>query len=141
MSKWTDWQRRQRKGPALNSLTRNPASPTLYLVAEQLWLPPSPQPKKWPGLIWASTTTDRFLKSSNPGLPTSRLLKLYANLSQPDASLLTQLRTGHAGLIHHLYCIGASNSPNCSGCNVMMDTSLDPEQVPAGIPMGIPAGI
>ncbi|KAE9391865.1 hypothetical protein BT96DRAFT_754846, partial [Gymnopus androsaceus JB14] len=50
--------------------------------------------------------------------PTSSFYKLYADLSHPEASILTQLQTGHTGLNHHLHQIGAADSPNCAHCNV-----------------------
>ena len=36
--------------------------------------------------------------------------------AKEDASILTQLRTGHAPLAKHLFCIGKVNSPICPEC-------------------------
>ncbi|KAK0460898.1 uncharacterized protein EV420DRAFT_1239233, partial [Desarmillaria tabescens] len=39
-------------------------------------------------------------------------------LSRPEVSILTQLRTSHAGLNAHLHRMKAATSPNCDACGV-----------------------
>ncbi|KAL1684916.1 hypothetical protein GGG16DRAFT_41098, partial [Schizophyllum commune] len=50
--------------------------------------------------------------------PGPAVFRLYAGLSRPDASLLTQLRTGHIGLNANLNRIGLSPTPRCPHCGM-----------------------
>lgn len=53
----------------------------------------------------------------DPSLPSNRFKKITKKLNRRQATLLIQLRTGHAPLSKHLYTIKATNSPVCSACN------------------------
>ncbi|KAK7006559.1 hypothetical protein R3P38DRAFT_2414657, partial [Favolaschia claudopus] len=48
--------------------------------------------------------------------PSKRVLKLYKDRTRAEASVVTQLRTGHIGLNALLYRIKAVNSPLCAKC-------------------------
>ncbi|KAK7021268.1 hypothetical protein R3P38DRAFT_2472649, partial [Favolaschia claudopus] len=50
--------------------------------------------------------------------PAARILKLYKDRSRAEASIITQLRTGHIGLHAPLYCINIVNCPMCLKCGV-----------------------
>ena len=51
-------------------------------------------------------------------------LKLVANLSRAQASLLFQLRSGHIGLNKHLHQIKQTASPACNNCNNGTEESI-----------------
>lgn len=67
---------------------------------------------------WLSSSKCRFLKTFDKSPPSGRLQKIYNNLSRPEASILTQLRTSHIGLNAHLFRVKASVTPLCSICEV-----------------------
>lgn len=48
--------------------------------------------------------------------PSKKYLKLTRDLRRGQASLLTQLRTGHIGLNQHLFRIKRSDTPSCPHC-------------------------
>ncbi|KAJ7727140.1 hypothetical protein DFH07DRAFT_722189, partial [Mycena maculata] len=50
--------------------------------------------------------------------PTARVLNLYKDRSRAEASIITQLRTGHVGLNAPLHCIKVVDSPMCTRCGV-----------------------
>jgi hypothetical protein len=45
-----------------------------------------------------------------------KYLRLISGLDRRQASILFQLRSGHIGLNHHLFCIRRSESPSCPHC-------------------------
>ena len=53
------------------------------------------------------------LRSIDASVPSSQFRKLTANLTRKQASLLVQLRTGHAPLNQHLARMGVAESPTC----------------------------
>ncbi|KAJ6610965.1 hypothetical protein B0H10DRAFT_1652619, partial [Mycena sp. CBHHK59/15] len=55
--------------------------------------------------------------------PSNCVLCMYDDLSRPQCSMLTQLRTTHIGLNAYLYRFHLAPSPNCTLC-------LVPETVP-----------
>lgn len=67
---------------------------------------------------WLSSPNCRFLKKFDKSPPSNRLQKIYNNLSRPEASILTQLRTSHIGLNAHLFRCKASDTPLCANCGV-----------------------
>ena len=71
---------------------------------------------QWMDLWRASPRAARLSKFADIQVG-RRVLKLYRDLSRRDASLLTQLRTGHIGLHRYLHCIGVADSPRCPACN------------------------
>lgn len=77
--------------------------------------------KKQAATEWASSWQDSpraaKLQHFDRAPPAKRVLKLYAELPRRDASLLTQLRTGHVGLNQFLQCISTVDSPLCIRCN------------------------
>ncbi|KAJ7661003.1 hypothetical protein B0H17DRAFT_880638, partial [Mycena rosella] len=55
--------------------------------------------------------------------PSSAVARMYDDLSRPQCSILTQLRTAHIGLNVFLYRFHLAPSPDCPLC-------LVPESVP-----------
>lgn len=72
------------------------------------------------------TWTNRWILSErgmrfahfDPDPPSLKHVQKLDALSRPQASLYTQLRSGHIGLNFFLHRIGASDSPNCTTCHV-----------------------
>jgi len=64
----------------------------------------------------------QFLHSIDPSLPSSRYRQLTTDLSRQKLSLLTQLRTGHIPLNHHLHRISRSDTPVCPACRQQVET-------------------
>jgi hypothetical protein len=57
-----------------------------------------------------------LLKKIDDGVPSNQFQKLVADLPRRHASLLMQLRTGHAPLNKHLHCIKSADIPLCPAC-------------------------
>ncbi|KAJ7692535.1 hypothetical protein B0H17DRAFT_840056, partial [Mycena rosella] len=55
--------------------------------------------------------------------PSNAIARMYTDLSRPQCSVLTQLRTIHIGLNTFLYCFHLGPSPDCTLC-------LVPETIP-----------
>ncbi|KAJ7700684.1 hypothetical protein B0H17DRAFT_925216, partial [Mycena rosella] len=49
--------------------------------------------------------------------PSSATTRMYADLSRPQCSILTQLRTAHVGLNAFLYRFHLAPSPDCDHCS------------------------
>ena len=64
--------------------------------------------------------THSFDKST----PSKNWLKLVANLSRAQASLLFQLCSGHIGLNRHLHQIKHADSPRCTNCSDGSDETI-----------------
>ncbi|PBK97573.1 hypothetical protein ARMGADRAFT_921895, partial [Armillaria gallica] len=47
-----------------------------------------------------------------------KVQRSFKNMSRVEASMFTQLCTGHVPLNAYLFCSRASPSPNCPYCNV-----------------------
>jgi len=62
------------------------------------------------------------MKKTNPTTPSRKYINLITDLPQKVASILLQLRTGHAPLAKHLHCIGKSDSPICPACQQSKET-------------------
>jgi ribonuclease HI len=75
----------------------------------------SKQKKRW-GHRWKSSPRANLLRSINNSTPSKKYLRLIAGLNRRQSSILFQLRTGHIGLNHHLFCICRSESPICPNC-------------------------
>lgn len=77
--------------------------------------------KKQAAAEWASSWKESprasKLKRFDRAPPAKRVLKLYADLPRRDASLVTQLRTGHVGLNQYLHRISAVDSSLCVRCH------------------------
>jgi len=58
----------------------------------------------------------------DPTVPSTRYKKLTRQLSQQQTNILTQLRTGHVPLNHHLHRIGAWETPFCVHCGTKRET-------------------
>ena len=56
-------------------------------------------------------------RSFDKSTPLKNWLRLVANLSRAQASLLFQLRSGHIGLNRHLHQIKPTDSPRCTNCS------------------------
>jgi RNase H len=69
--------------------------------------------KKWTKAWWMSSPRYKKLKNIDPSLPSDKFQKITSNLNRRQASILTQLRTGHIPLNKHLYTIHKANTPHC----------------------------
>lgn len=67
----------------------------------------------------------RYAKISriDNSLPSNKYRKLIKTLPRKHASILTQLRTGHAPLKHHLHRIKCADSPICPSCEMEPETT------------------
>lgn len=72
--------------------------------------------------LWTLSPRRAKLLKIDPGFSPKSYPRLTKNLSKPQTSLLTQLRTGHIGLNHHLNRIGRADSPRCPECNAPHET-------------------
>jgi len=61
-------------------------------------------------------TTVQQMKKTDPKTPSNRYLKLIMLLPRKLASILTQLRMGHALLVKFLHRIRKTDSPMCPTC-------------------------
>ncbi|PBK67692.1 hypothetical protein ARMSODRAFT_845923, partial [Armillaria solidipes] len=50
--------------------------------------------------------------------PSPKVQRTFKNMSRAEASMFTQLRTGHVPLNAYLFRSRAALSPNCPHCNV-----------------------
>lgn len=77
--------------------------------------------KKQAALEWVSSWKEspraEKLKRFDRAPPVKRVLKLYADLPRREASLVTQLRTGHVGLNLYLHHISVADSSLCVHCH------------------------
>ena len=65
---------------------------------------------------WQKSSRFEHMKKTDPTTPSDKYIKLITNLLRKLASILTQLRTGHAPLAKHLHRIGKSDSLICPVC-------------------------
>lgn len=56
------------------------------------------------------------MKKTDPKSPSTKYIDLVTPLPRKLASVLSQLRTGHAPLAKHLHRIGKADSPTCPAC-------------------------
>jgi ribonuclease HI len=73
--------------------------------------------------IWRRSPRFRKMQEIDRSLPSGKFLKLTENLSRHQASLLMQLRTGHAPLQDHLYRLRKAESPTCPNCGRERETA------------------
>ena len=73
---------------------------------------------QWKTLWEASPQGRRFQRAIDPTPPGRDAAKVFRSLSRRQCSILTQLRSGHAGLNRFLARIGAVDSPLCAVCRV-----------------------
>ena len=71
---------------------------------------------------FVSTERGKRLWRLDPTMPSNKFATLTSNLPRRHASVLIQLRTGHAPLNHHLARIQKINSPSCQGCGASSET-------------------
>jgi ribonuclease HI len=72
---------------------------------------------------WSASLRFHRLSLFDSPKPSNALARLYADLSRPQCSILTQLRTAHLALNSYLYHFHLGPSPDCALC-------LVPETVP-----------
>jgi ribonuclease HI len=65
---------------------------------------------------WKGSPRFTLHRPIDKSAPSKKYLKLIKGLDRCQASLLTQLRTGHIGLNHHLFHIHKVESPVCPHC-------------------------
>ncbi|KAF7354484.1 putative RNA-directed DNA polymerase from transposon X-element [Mycena venus] len=68
---------------------------------------------------WASSPRRRRLALYDDTTPSMSVARMYKDLTRPQCSILTQLRTGHIGLNAHLHRIGIALSPTCAHCSAL----------------------
>ena len=71
---------------------------------------------------WKTSKRYNKMMKTDPTTPSNRYINLVTKLPRKLASILAQLRTGHAPLAKHLYCIGKINSPICPACQQSEET-------------------
>jgi len=62
---------------------------------------------------WIESQRYRRTKQIDPLLPSNKCLEITSSLNRRQTSVLTQLRTGHTPINHHLHRIGKNHTPNC----------------------------
>nr|GAT43545.1 predicted protein [Mycena chlorophos] len=65
---------------------------------------------------WSQSTRARKLAPIDKSPPAARVLRLYKERTRAEASIITQLRTGHIGLNACLHRIKVVDSPMCVNC-------------------------
>ncbi|CAK5279173.1 unnamed protein product [Mycena citricolor] len=71
---------------------------------------------------WKKSMRYNRLGKLLPNAPTNKFQKLTKDIPRRQASILTQLRTGHAPLASHLHRIGKNESPRCQACQLENET-------------------
>ncbi|PSR73744.1 hypothetical protein PHLCEN_2v10434 [Hermanssonia centrifuga] len=71
---------------------------------------------------WKSSPRWAKMNNIDPKLPSKRYGVLIAGLPRRHASILFQLRTGHAPLRKHLHKIGRADTPTCQACGEAPET-------------------
>lgn len=72
--------------------------------------------------VWTGSPRFPATSSIDRSLPSRNYLQLIAALPKSAASVLTQLRTGHAPLNRHLHRIGSVDSPTCPSCHQAIES-------------------
>jgi len=67
------------------------------------------QMKEW----WQRSPRFRKTRLIDPSFPSAKYIEITSSLNRRQASILTQLRTGHAPINQHLHRIGKSDTPYC----------------------------
>src|ERR1700733_10040780 len=71
---------------------------------------------------WQKSLRYERMKNTDPTTPSRKYIDLITDLPRKIASILSQLRTGHAPLAKHLHRIGKIDSPLCPGCKQSDET-------------------
>ena len=71
---------------------------------------------------WMTSSRAPAAMRIDPRLPSTAFLRLISPLPRRQASLLVQLRTGHAPLNFHLHRITKADSPSCPQCGHPRET-------------------
>ncbi|TFY62485.1 hypothetical protein EVJ58_g3830 [Rhodofomes roseus] len=71
---------------------------------------------------WKESPCHAALSRIDPDMPSRKFSKLVAPLPRRHASLLIQMRTGHAPLNHHLHRIRRSDTDRCPACHERRET-------------------
>ena len=78
--------------------------------------------KKRTQKLWKSSQRYERMKKTDPAAPSAKYINLITPLPRKLASILSQLRTGHAPLAKHLHRIGKVDSPICPACQQYEET-------------------
>jgi len=65
---------------------------------------------------WQKSKHFDRMKKMDPTTPSSKYINLVTKLPRKLASILSQLKMGHAPLAKHLHHMGKTNSPICPAC-------------------------
>jgi len=71
---------------------------------------------------WQKSPWYNWMKKTDPTTPSCKYINLITDLPWKIASILSQLRMGHAPLAKHLHRIGKSDSPICPACQRSKET-------------------
>ncbi|KAK7002023.1 hypothetical protein R3P38DRAFT_3215776 [Favolaschia claudopus] len=74
--------------------------------------------KKWI-VEWKTSPRYTRIASFDSPTPSNATSRMYKNLSRPQCSIITQLRTGHIGLNAYLFRFHLAPSPFCPHCNAL----------------------
>ena len=99
-------------------LTRNPLPASLSKVRQALMTSFQASARA----EWLLSPRAAPLARIDDSLPSKKFIQLTAPLPRRHASLLIQLRTGHAPLNHHLHRITKVDSPACPKCGHPRET-------------------
>ncbi|RDB28923.1 putative RNA-directed DNA polymerase from transposon X-element [Hypsizygus marmoreus] len=78
--------------------------------------------KKSAKAIWTSSPHFERMNEYDSSAPSSKFCDMLAKLPRKHGSLITQMRTGHAPLAHHLHRITKADSPVCPACHQYDET-------------------
>ncbi len=68
---------------------------------------------------WLASSKGSFTKCFNHSPPSPKIQHIFKNMSRAEASMFTQLHTGHIPLNAYLFRSRAAPSPICPHCNVL----------------------
>lgn len=71
---------------------------------------------------WRDSKRCNRVMKTDPTTPSHKYIDLVTKLPRKLASILAQLRTGHAPLAKHLFRLGKIDSPTCPACQQSDET-------------------
>jgi ribonuclease HI len=71
---------------------------------------------------WKQYVVNKYMSKTAPDFPTKKHCETLGKLTRREASIWTQLKTGHIGLNKHLNRINVKDSPKCPKCKCFNET-------------------
>ncbi len=68
--------------------------------------------------LWLTSPKGSFTKCFDRSAPSPKIQRIFENMSRAEASMFTQLCTGHILFHTYSFCSWAAPSPDCPYCNV-----------------------